>query len=145
MKKTYITAVSLLITLSWPSAAPLADTVAVIAHPSLKDTLNADQVRRIYMGKTSQLPSGSHATPVIVKQSDEMHARFARTVLNRSTKQLRSYWAKRLFTGKSKPPLAVQSLQEMKELVSSNEGYIGYMLLSDTDASVKTIFVASNS
>ena len=145
MKKQYIVAVSLLITLSWPSKAPLADTVAVIAHPSLKDTLNEEQVRRIYMGKISQLPNGIHATPVIVQQSDEMHARFARTVLNRSTKQLRSYWAKRLFTGKSKPPLAVQSLREMKALVSSNEGYIGYLLLSDTDASVKTVFVAPNS
>lgn len=145
MKK--ITLISLMLTgcLLAPLSSARADIVAVVAHPSIQNNLTADQVRRIYMGKMTMLPDGSKATPLLVKQADQTLTAFARTVLKRSTKQLKSYWAKRLFTGKSTPPVSVSSFAEMKSLVANNPGYIGYILLSETDDTVKTVYVANES
>ncbi|MGB0865169.1 MAG: phosphate ABC transporter substrate-binding protein [Granulosicoccaceae bacterium] len=145
MTKLVFSAIPLLATLALFSTPVQAETLAIVAHPSLQHTLSEDDIRRIYLGKLSRLPNGSRATPLMIRQPDAAHSEFARTVLNRSPKQLNSYWAKRLFTGKSKPPVPVQNLEEMKAMVAKNKGYIGYLLLSDTDESVKTVFVAAAS
>lgn len=131
--------------LALPGAPALADTLAIIVHPSMQNELSADDVRRIYLGKSSQLPNGDAVTPLIVRQPDPAHTEFAQQFLQRSPRQLNTYWAKRLFTGKSRPPVPVQSLREMKAKVAGNKAFIGYVRLSDADPSVRTVVFSTPS
>jgi len=124
-------------------ATPLtsrAENIAIITHPSVSSELSVEQVRRIYMGRTNQLPDGSKVVPLVIDHADPAYTRFANKVMRRSPKQLKSYWAKRLFTGKSKPPQAVSSFALLKQLVASDPKFIGFYSPHDiSDQTVRTL------
>lgn len=101
------------------------DSLVVVIHPQNAAFLTAQDVYRLYFGKVSSFPDGSVAVPVIHYNDKDQLQAFSANVLGRSTRQLRSYWARQLFTGKGKPPLEVESVEKMKTLITSNPNYVG--------------------
>jgi ABC-type phosphate transport system substrate-binding protein len=111
----------------------------IIIHPSNVNTLNKSDVVRIFLGKLTSYPDGSDAIPVEQKGSSTMYTEFASNVLNKSTQQLKAYWAQQLFTGKGKPPKSVDNSADVLKLVSENPALIGYIESELTDDRVKVI------
>jgi len=117
-----------------------ADNLAIITHPSVSSDISVEQVRRIYMGRTNQLEDGSKVIPLVIDHADPAYTTFANKVMRRSPKQLKSYWAKRLFTGKSKPPKPVASFAALKKLVAADPKFIGFYSPHDNaDKTVRTV------
>jgi ABC-type phosphate transport system substrate-binding protein len=112
---------------------------AIIVHPSNANTLSKPDVTRLFLGKLTHYPDGSDAIPVEQKGSSSIHAEFAANILNKSTQQLKAYWAQQLFTGKGKPPKTVASSADVKKLVAENPALIGYIESEMADDSVKVI------
>lgn len=123
----------------------VADPVSIIVHPSISSELTPEQIKRIYMGKSSKFPDGTAAVPLVISHTDPAFNTFAREVLKRSPKQLKSYWAKRMFTGRSRPPQIVESFSKMIEMVASNPMYIGFYAPPQKEPSVKVLFVLEDS
>lgn len=119
--------------------SPLANAeIAVIVHPSNGNELDKSVITRIYTGKAKSFPNGEQAVPV--NQADGSTTdTFNKSVLNKSTSQLRAYWSKLIFTGKGAPPKVVDSEAEILQLVSTNPNIIGYVDAASVDGSVKVV------
>lgn len=110
-------------------------SVVVIAHPSLSD-LDSATIKKVYLGKAKSLP----VMPIELEDGVLLKKEFHKKVTGKTEAQLQAYWAKKIFTGKGKPPESVASSTIMKNKVASINNAIGYIDEGDVDSSVKVIF-----
>lgn len=101
--------------------------VEVIVHPSNGAALDKDSIQRIYLGKTRAFPGGGEAVAISMKEGTAAEGEFTKSVLGKSPKQLKAYWAKMVFTGKGTPPRQIDSAAEMVNLISANPNLIGFV------------------
>jgi len=132
-----------IVALSTLCFSPLAGAgVAVIVHPSVStNALTAEAVKQLFLGRASALPDGTAVAPVDQAEGSAVRAQFAERVLGKNEQQLRSYWARMIFTGKGQPPRGVTSAAEMLKTVASSPGFIGYVDTKDVVAGkVKVLY-----
>lgn len=113
--------------------------MVVIVNPSNGNALDAQQVKRIFLGKDKKYPDGVESIPVNLKGDVATRQEFDQKVLGRSTSQVSAYWSKLVFTGKGIPPKEVSSDAEVIDIVSKNPSVIGYIDNSSVTGSVKVI------
>ena len=113
--------------------------VEVIVHPSNAAALDKDSISRIFLGKTRGYPGGGEAIPVSMPKGDGAFDDFTKGVLGKSSKQLKAYWAKMVFTGKGTPPKEISSAAELSNLVANNPNIIGYVPAGSAGAGVKVV------
>ncbi|GAA0780084.1 MULTISPECIES: phosphate ABC transporter substrate-binding protein [Pseudomonadati] len=113
--------------------------IAVIVHPSNADNIDKKAIENIYLGKTKSFPGGEQAVPVNMDASQSIKETFDTTVVGKSSSQLKSYWSKKVFTGKGTPPKEVPNAEDMIKLISSNPNMIGYIDSSAVNDTVKVI------
>ncbi len=130
---TFVLASSLVL----PSLA-LAE-VEVIVHPSNAAALDKDAIKRIFLGKTRAFPGGSEAVPISLNESSAENQDFTKSVLSKTPKQLKAYWAKMVFTGKGTPPRQMDSSAQVLELIAANPNLIGFVPAGSATGSVKVI------
>lgn len=123
------------------SSASYASMVVIVSAKSPINRLDKSTLKRIYLNKVKKIPN-TNIIPFPIDQSENSKLRheFNRKVINLSASQLRSYWAKRIFTGKGGPPKAVSSDKEVLALVESNQNIIGYIDSSSKTNNVKIIY-----
>lgn len=126
-----------LIAVTTPAA--LADPVSVIVHPSNSATMGADEITRVFLGKSRSFPGGGTAVPIDQAEGSDVRDDFSDSVLDKSASQLKAYWAKLVFTGKGSPPKEVGGDSEVIEVVSSNPNLIGYVRNAPGDGSVRVL------
>ncbi|ASP37726.1 phosphate ABC transporter substrate-binding protein [Bacterioplanes sanyensis] len=128
-----------LLTLSsvlWADVAVIVN----VKNPNTYTGVDQALVQRIYLGKASQFPDGSTATPYDLEKGDPSRQQFVREVLQKSPSQLHAYWSRRIFSGKQQPPRSMDDAEAMKAAVAADESAIGYIKASAVDASVAVLF-----
>lgn len=131
MKKTLLAAI-----LTLASMNALAGSV--IVHPSNAAALDEKAIKKIFLGKSKSFPGGGSAVPMSLDEGNAGAGSFNKGMLGKSASQLKSYWAKLVFTGKATPPKSVANDAEMIALISANPNMIGY-IEGAGDASVKVV------
>ncbi len=81
--------------------------VSIIVHPSNSNAFDKNAIKRIFLGKSRAFPNGSEAIPIAFIGGSNESSDFTQSVLSKTPKQLKSYWAKMIFTGKGTPPRAM--------------------------------------
>lgn len=104
-----------------------SSAVTVVVHPSNKTLINEQDIARIFLGKQAEFPGGGNAIPISLPENSEVTKSFITSVLKKTPPQLKSYWAKLVFTGQGDPPETLPSDKAVVDLVSSNENYIGFV------------------
>lgn len=139
MKKitTYIVAASIAQCILASSA--LAEIVVVVNSKNVNAALTADQVERIFLGKSSSFPDGSIAIPVDLPKGPERDTFYSK-ITGKTSNQLRAYWSKQVFTGAGQPPKESESAQEAINLVGRNPNLVGYVDKAAVNSSVKIVF-----
>lgn len=112
--------------------------VQVIVHPSNGASIDSAALSNIFLGKSSEFPDGSIAVPIDLSDDNDAKAGFYSAVTNKDLSQLNAYWSKLIFTGKGKPPKAMDDSDEVLELIAANPNMIGY-IEGGADSSVKVI------
>jgi ABC-type phosphate transport system substrate-binding protein len=120
------------------SSFAMADVV-VIGNPAGPDSMEANQLRDLFTGRSNQLPGGQVAVPLDMNAGSPLREEFHTKVTGRSQAQLNAFWAQQVFTGKGNPPRTVDSVSAMKSTVAATPGAIGYIDAKDVDGSVKVI------
>ena len=117
----------------------VAAEVAVIVNPENTNSVTASEIKRIFLGKLKKFPDGSKVMPI--NQGNDATARqeFDRKVLGKSATQIKSYWAKVVFSGKGGPPAEMTNAAEVIEYVSQNANGIGYVETSELTDQVVVI------
>ncbi|MBS0370494.1 MAG: phosphate ABC transporter substrate-binding protein [Proteobacteria bacterium] len=131
---------SLAVALAGASLAARADVVVVVSAKSAVTSLTADQVAQIFLGKSESFPNGTQAVPIDQSEASAPYADFYTKVVGKDNAQIKAYWSKQVFTGKSQPPKGVSGNNEVKKLVADNPNLIGYIEKGTADSSVKVVF-----
>jgi ABC-type phosphate transport system substrate-binding protein len=116
-----------------------ADVVVVVSANSTVDSLTKSQVSNIFLGKTSSFPNGDKAIAIDQKDGSTEWIDFYKKVSGKSGSQLKSYWAKLIFSGRKQPPKQLADSSEVKKSVSSNPSQISYIAEEAVDSSVKVV------
>ncbi len=120
-----------------------AEEFVVIVHPdSTINGADADSIKRLYLGKTSQLLS-VRLTPADLPEGNSVRDSFYEIVVGKDASQLKAYWAQLIFTGGGSPPTTQRSDETMVQWVSAKQNSIGYVSASADTSNVKVIYRSS--
>lgn len=123
--------------LSLCSMSVFAD-VAVIVNPSNASTVDADTIKKIYLGKSKSFSNGDKVNP-INQDGTSVADEFNDKVVGKSSSQLNAYWSKLVFTGKGTPPEKLTTDQAVIDFVAANNDAIGYVDSAKVTDKVKVI------
>ena len=110
-----------------------ASLVIVAANDFYMSKLTKEEAEAIFLQKRVVGPGQQAFVPVFLPDSSADAVEFADKVLGKSVKQLRAYWNLKVLTGRLKPPIVVESTEELIAYLSRNHGSLGYL----NEASVK--------
>jgi ABC-type phosphate transport system substrate-binding protein len=101
--------------------------VAVVVNENNPtDSISVDKLLEIYTLNTKSWDDGELITVVDLKSDEDSKKEFLE-VLELSNTSLKKIRLKKLFTGKAKPPKALNSDSEIIEFISTNPGSVGYV------------------
>lgn len=113
--------------------------IAVVVNPANANAVSADELNRLFLGRSSSFADGSKATPLNLAEGQAARAEFDSKVLNRSAAQLKAYWSKLVFTGKGTPPKELADDAAVKAALAADSSAIGYISSGSVDSSVKVV------
>jgi ABC-type phosphate transport system substrate-binding protein len=125
--------------LSLSGGAAAADVVAVVGSGCPVTSLSKAQLADIFLGKVNRFPDGTPAIPIDQAEGSPERDEFYATVAGKSAAQIKSHWAKFIFTGRGQPPKTESSDAEIKKAIATHPQAIGYIERSAVDGSVKVL------
>ena len=129
--------------LSSPLAAHAQEFTVIVNASNPVSSLPRDEVAKLFLKKTVSWQSGRTVAPVELPPAAKAREAFARTVLNKSISQVKSYWQQQIFSGRDVPPPEKQTENDVVAFVRSNPGAIGYVSKGvDIGRGVKALSVA---
>jgi ABC-type phosphate transport system substrate-binding protein len=129
----------LLLAMTTVTASAHADVVVIVSAKSPVTRLTAAQTTRIFLGKVDSFPDNGDAVPIDQAEGSAIRDEFYSKVAHKSSSQLAAYWAKVIFTGDGRPPVALESNVAVRKAVANNPKAIGYIDKSDVNKSVRVI------
>ena len=120
-----------------------ADALAIIVHRSNPvDELSAAQLKRIYMFDTQNWPHGRKITVMVREKGQPERTEAIRLICGIAEAEYERHVLLQTFRGSLGPgPRAIQSVSAMLRFVFNVPGAIGYVRVSEVDATVKTLRV----
>ena len=113
--------------------------VSVIVHPNNQAEISLSDIKRIFLGMKRSYPNGNEAIPISYQANTELSKEFSKKVLDKSSHQLKAYWAKRLFTGKGTPPKVMDNIEHIVILVANNPSLIGFVPSDAVNETVRVV------
>ena len=104
-----------------------AELAVAMSAASAVESLSRDQVVNIFLGRFRQLPDGTTALPVDQPEALPLRAAFYRLLVNKNPAEIRAYWARLVFSGKTAPPHQAGTPEEVLQWLRDRPGAIGYL------------------
>jgi|GEM_PF-2616491 len=114
-----------LIIIPFVSFYSIAD-VHVIVHPSNDAIIKKLDVKKIFLGKTTNFKNGKLAIPINLSDEIDIRTIFNMKILSRTNSQVARAWSKIEFTNTGTPP-SEKTATEVIELIANNPNMIGYI------------------
>lgn len=115
-----------------PSLAVVSDAASGI------DTLGRAELEALFLGRRAELHDGR--SPLLLLSNEAVLGAFAEQVLQRSEQQLRSEWARRLFSGRARAPRVVEGVAALKALLRQQPQAIGVLPLREVDVQQRILY-----
>jgi ABC-type phosphate transport system substrate-binding protein len=116
-----------------------ADVVAVVSAKSPVTTLTKSEVADLFLGRSYRFPGGMPAVPIDQDEGTRAREEFYATFAGKSPAQVKSYWAKIIFTGRGQPPRTVSSDAEVRKILAANPQAIAYIERGAVDSSLRVL------
>jgi len=116
-----------------------AEVVIIASKSAPVSSISADQAKSIFLKKSVTFPDGSSVVAVDLPADNAVRDEFYQKATNKNANQVKSYWAKRVFTGKGTPNDTQNSESAVKSWVASGANHIGYVSSGAVDGSVKVL------
>lgn len=114
--------------------------IAVITNTGTGvSSLNAKQVKAIFLKKAKTFPDGAAVVPGDQAEGSSIRDDFGKKVLKKKPKQLKAYWSKRVFSGKAMPPTKIGDDAAVKAWIAKTPGSIAYIDAGAVDNTVKVL------
>ena len=141
LSQRYVWNFSVLVALLFPFCLK-ADVLVVTGTKNASITLNQNQIRDVYLGRVSSLPDGRNVVLIDQPESSPLRDEFYLRFTKKSASQAKAQWAKLYFTGVGVPPREGANSKDIKKILNSTPGSIGYIERSELDNTVNLINVA---
>ncbi len=132
---------SLLLLAAAPPAlaeGPGFQVVVNASNPALSITRR--ELSDMFLKKLTHWPDGTTVEPVEPPEKSRTRAYFLSDVMGgKSALALKTFWQKRVFSGRDTPPVEKASDEEVVAFVKANPGAIGYVAPSAAVAGVKVL------
>ncbi len=116
--------------------------VAVVANKGISvDSVTVKEAKKIWLGKTKSL-GGTSVKLADLPKGNASRDHFYTSVVKKSEKKLKAYWAKIIFAGKGSPPKTFGSDAEVISWVASTPGAVGYIESAANNDSVKVLMIS---
>jgi ABC-type phosphate transport system substrate-binding protein len=135
MKYIKVSAILTSIALSFTAVAE----VAVIVNPANSSAITDRDISRIFLGKNKKFANGASVMAANLKDESAAREEFESKVLKKTSYQVKSYWAKQIFSGKAKPLAEFDNDAEVLSFVAANPDAIGYIDAAKVSDKVKVI------
>ena len=123
------------------SGVASAESIVVVVNPgSGVETLSRNEVINIFLGSFRQLPSGIVASPIDLPQTHPARAEFYRLLVGKNPSEINTYWARLIFSGKTRPPIQAERVEDAIALVQGSVGTITYLERSKVSGRLKIVF-----
>ena len=106
--------------------------VAVVMAPTAAP-LTKEQVANLYLGRSTELRL------LDLPEGNATRDAFYRKATEREPAQIKSTWARVIFSGKATPPVAVADAAAVKKAVAADPKLVGYIDKAAVDGSVKVV------
>ncbi|PXF32351.1 hypothetical protein WH50_05345 [Pokkaliibacter plantistimulans] len=113
--------------------------VVVVSAQAAITQLDRYQLINIFMGRYRQLPGGGEAIPLDIGKS-EQKALFYQLLVGKPLADINAYWARLIFSGKTRPPRQVDSAEQALQQVAANPTMIAYVQRSQVDARFRIVY-----
>ncbi len=109
------------------SAEEIEANGIIVLSKNIQNKINKEDVKMIFLGKKTMLDDGTKVIPIIPSDIDPLLLKsFNQRILKKSNPQVKAYWAKRIFTGKGKPPDS-KNIDEILRLMESTTNIISFI------------------
>lgn len=122
-----------------PTGPVVAETVVVVSAESPVNRLSHPQVVNIFLGRSSYFPGNSPAIPVDQREGSAVREEFYSKLVGWTPAQLKGHWSRIVFTGRGQPPKQLANNEEVKQLLATSPGTIGYIEKKSIDSRVKIV------
>jgi hypothetical protein len=137
----------LLARLLWAPATALclcapvrADLVVVGGDGAAGAKLTRDDVINIYMGRYRAFPDGRPAHPLDAARNSAERERFYRLLLKKSPGEVQAYWARLVFSGRTRPPRELPDVHALTGELDSDPLAIAYVERKDVTRRMQILF-----
>ena len=117
-----------------------AEVVVVVSKNSPIESLSRQEINNIFLGNTAALPKVGKIVP-FDRGDEKLRSEFYQDFTGRDLPQIKSHWAKIIFTGRGYPPKTVNSIDELKDALQRNPKAISYVTADKIDDSLKVLSV----
>jgi ABC-type phosphate transport system substrate-binding protein len=122
------------------AAAEQGDEIVVIVNKAnTVQALSRDELRPIFQTRKTAWPDGSRIQPFDLPEDNLVRNGFTVAVLGLDDERLARYWVDRKIRGGERPPPKLPSAALVVSMVASSKGAIGYVNVSDANATVKIV------
>ncbi len=115
-----------------------AETLVVVSEKSELASLSNDEVRQLYMGTASSV-AGDRVMLLDMPDGSAVRRAFYSSVAGKTESQLKSYWARMIFTGRGTPPKQVRDSRDMVSKLKADTKKIGYLDKNDLQPGLKVL------
>lgn len=132
-----------LLVLAWTnmSSTQAPGFVIIVNKANPVKTLQAVQLRRIFMKESRMWPHAEPMVPVDWESTAGIREAFSKKVLQRSVREMAEYWVKQSITQGITPPSTQRSARAVLRFVASVPGAISYVPPADVDDTVNVIAI----
>lgn len=125
--------IALLLASMFATQGALAADLVVIMNTAVTVVPTKDQIADVFLGKSQSF------TPIDLGESSPLRADFYRKATGRDLAQVKTAWARIVFTGRGQPPLEMLDAVAVKKAVAADVRAIGYIDRAALDDSVKSV------
>ena len=119
----------------WPGFLVAENVLVIVSADVPLSGLSEQEIAGLFLAR--RLGRDIDLTPVDRKE-EELRDKFYRTTTGMSQNRLRAYWAKRVFTGRGRPPESV-SLDEFPDVLAGHGPVISYTAPGSIPSGMKGI------
>lgn len=115
--------------------------VVVIANPSVNaSSVSKSDLKKVFTGASGRLSSGSHVTPVLLKEGPT-HNTFLSAYVEKTPIAILLIWRGLVMSGQGSMPKTFDSEEAMVQYVARTPGSIGYIASATPHDEVKVLKV----
>lgn len=117
-----------------------AGPVVIVNAQSGVAEMSREEVINVFLGRFRQLPSGAAARPIDLPETHPDRERFYRLLVDKQPAEIRAYWARLVFSGRTSPPATAASEAAALAKVAHDRQAIAYLPAPPADSRVRVVY-----